>query len=188
LTPGTVDLRWIEEPKMLEIVDLPRSTFQGWASAGLVDRDGGGAYPLAVTLELVLLGALRETLSVEELKVRWPKLRRSGLVEDFVRRAHTLAAAAAAAAEDADAAPDRFDLVLEIKHGGVSIATDDVELATAVRNSGAPRPVIVLDLVPRLRNALDGFEAWSIVGRRPMTRKVGRPAARGNAQVRELRA
>jgi hypothetical protein len=185
LTPETIDLRWIEEPKMLEVVDLPRSTFQGWVSAGLVDRDPGAAYPLAVTLELVLLGALREMLSVEELKIRWAKLQRSRRVEDFVRRAQTLAAEDEK--EDAGAAPDRYDLVVEIKHGGVSIATDDAELAAAVRYPGAPRPVVVLDLVPRLRNALDGFDAWSIVGRRPTTRKVGRPAARGNAQVRELR-
>lgn len=161
---------------MLAINELPRSTFQGWTKAGLVERDPGGAYTLDTVLEMTLIAALRDHFSVDELTIRWPRLRNDGHVTDFVSRARNLGDG------------DRYDLAVEVNHGGISVATDDAELARAVRGPGAPRLMVVLEIAGRLRVVRDGFDAWAIAGRRPTKRKVGRPPSRRAAEVRELRA
>jgi hypothetical protein len=169
------ELGWVEEAKMLAITDVARSTFHGWARAGIVERDPGGAYSEPAVIELMLVGTLRDYMSVEELAIRWPRLKAEGKAAEFVRRARTL--------EERE----RYDLVVEIKHGDVAVAGDDEELAAAVRHPTAPRPVVVVDLADGVRLVRSGFEAWRIMGRRPKVRKAGRPPARRSATVTELR-
>ncbi|MCW3001514.1 MAG: hypothetical protein JWQ20_812 [Conexibacter sp.] len=174
VTIDPYELGWVDEAKMLAITDLARSTFHGWARAGIVERDPGGAYSEPAVIEMMLVGALRDYMSVDELAIRWPRLQAEGKVADFVRRARTV--------EEGE----RYDLIVEIKHGDVSVARDDTELAAAVRHPGAPRPVVVVDLADRLRLVRSGFMSWRITGRRPKARKAGRPPARRSAVVTEL--
>jgi hypothetical protein len=158
---------------MLDLCDLPRSTFQGWTRAGLFERDPGGAYGEGAVLELVLIACLRHYFSVDELSIRWPRLRQEGRVLAFVSRARELHEG------------NRYDVVIEPKHGGISLAGDDAELVKAVRHPGAPRPVVVVDLAPKMLLARDSFRASAPTGRRPSERKVGRPIRRG-ADVRNI--
>jgi len=169
------DLHWVDEARMLDVCELARSTFQGWAKAGLVERDPGGAYGEGAVLEMVLVAALRDHFSVDELSVRWPRLRGAGHVLDFVGRARKLVEG------------DRYDLVVEPKHGGISVVGDNAELVKAVRHPGAARAVVVLDLAPKVLLVRKSFRGWAISGKRPTVRKVGRPA-RHSAEIRDLRA
>jgi hypothetical protein len=174
LTVDPHELGWVEESKMLAITDVARSTFHGWARAGIVERDPAGAYSEPAVIEVMLVGALRDYMSVDELAIRWPRLEAEGKVADFLRRARAL--------EEGE----RYDLIVEIKHGNVAVASGDAELAAAVRHPGAPRPVVVVDLAERVLLARAGFLSWRIVGRRPAARRSGRPAARRGADVTEL--
>ena len=169
------DLQWLDEARMLELCELARSTFHGWARAGLVERDPGGTYGEGAVLELVLIAALRDHFSIDELLVRWPRLRHDGSVEEFVTRARKLRAGG------------RYDVIVEPKHGGITVAGDDVELVAAVRHPGAPRAVVVIDLAPKLLLALRSFRDWAVTGRRPSQRKVGRPA-RQSAAIHDLQS
>ena len=173
-TPAN-DSDWIDESKALEIAGVPRSTFQGWAKAGLVERDAGGAYTEDAVLEFTLLAALRDHLSVQQLGTLWPKLRALGTVADLVGKARALDEGR------------RLDLVVELAHGGISAARNDEELVAAVRHPGAPRALVVMDVAPRVALARDAFRTWATDARRPTARKPGRP--RGHlAPVTDLRA
>ena len=167
------DFQWVDEARMLELCGLPRSTFHGWVKSGLVERDPGGAYGEGAVLEIVFIGALRDYFSVDELSLRWPRLRADGRVERFVACARRL--------RDRG----RYDVVVEPQHGAISLAVSNAELIKAVRHPGAPRAVVVIDLAPRMLLARAGCRAWGVTGRRPNKRKVGRPA-RQPAEVRKL--
>jgi hypothetical protein len=157
---------WVEESRMLTLCALPRSTFQSWDRSGLVARDPGGAYTESAVIELGLLSALREHFSSEELARTWKALREEGAVDVFVSAALALGV------------DDRFDLILEPHHGGVALAMDDAELLAAVRHPMAPRSVLVLSLAEKLQLIRQGFSRFCTDARRPLERKVGRPARR----------
>ena len=78
---------WIDEPRLLSALQIPRSTLVGWDKAGLVARDAGGAYGLRELLELVHLKELRRTFSVEELAARWSRLTKQKYVSELIDHA-----------------------------------------------------------------------------------------------------
>ena len=160
---------------MLALVGLPRSTFLGWVKAGIIERDPGGAYTEPVVLELALIAALRDQLSIEELAIRWPRLRSQGKVADFVRRMRGVKARSG-----------RYDVVIDVKTGTIEVATDAKQLVRAVRRARGVRTVAVIDLAGELSEVQEGFSEWAVTARRPERRRVGRPRARRDAPVTEL--
>lgn len=161
-----IDLRWLDEAKVLEILNVARSTFQGWSKAGLVDPDPGGAYGEPEVLELTLLAALRNHFSVQELAKLWRRLRAKGHVTEFVARARGL--------ENLG----RYDVVIDPTYGGITVATDDAALVEAVRHPNVPRSIVVIDLAARILLVRGAFDQWAHLSMRPTRRKVGRPSRR----------
>jgi hypothetical protein len=168
------DLRWLNESTMLEILEIKRTTFLGWAEKGIFPRDRGGTYSLPQFHEICLATALRPTFSVEQLSVRWPRLRQNGDVDRFVAQAATLKQGG------------QYDLVVDPKRGIIRVACTVAELVTAVRRPNTHNQVVVIDMALRLTEATEAFEAWSTGGRRPAERRVGRPASR--AKLRSIEA
>lgn len=161
---------------MLALVGVPRSTFLGWARAGIVERDEGGAYTEPQVVEVALIAALREHLSIEELALRWPRLHEEGKAAAFV-----------SLAREVDAPDDQYVLVIAVRTGAIDVATDANELADAVLRKGGAHTVVVIDIADEVRQLREGFVHWSVTTSRPKERKVGRPAARRPATVTELR-
>ncbi len=139
-----------------------------------MEPDPGGAYSESAAAEVALLAELRAHHSLQDLSTLWLRMRAAGDVEELVARAQALAA------------NGRCDLVVELKHGGISVAGDDAELAATIRSAGPPRPLVVIDIAPRMQLVRESFDRWATVGRRPTERRVGRPPRRV-AEVRELR-
>jgi hypothetical protein len=75
---------------------------------------------------------LRKVLGVDDMAAAWRGMTSDGVADEVIRLATTVQ-------ED-----DRLDLVVEPASGRVLLATDDQELAQAVRHPTAPRAVIVI--------------------------------------------
>lgn len=194
-TAGTVDLpvmsetpaSWIEPSQMLAVAKLKRSTYQGYVSGGLLERADERGCKKADLLELTMVLPLRDYLGIDELTRRWRSLRARGEVARFVTCAEALKEGNENA-EDASAsrAEKTLDLVCELDHGRISVATSDDELVRAVRGRGLGRRLVVIDLAPQILEALEAYKELAVLGKAPV-RRPGRPA-RKSATVTQLRS
>lgn len=171
MTTAPDDLRWVNEARMLALTGLPRSTFQAWRRAKFVEPLP--AYGEGDVLEMAIAAELRRHLRPDEATRAWAALRESGDLDAFVNVARRL--------EEGD----RFDLVIEPNHLGVTLATDDASLVAAVRHPTAPRPVVVVALAEQLRHIRDSVRRTGITAARPKERRPGRPSR--HAVVHQLR-
>jgi len=135
--------------------------------------DPVGAYGHNAVIGLVLLVAARQHLSVAALIAGWRDFDRGPDSARIFVRARALAP------------DDRFDLVVELDHARIVVATSDTELIEAVRHPRGPRPVVVLDLAERVRHASMAFHRLANRSPRPAARHRGRPKRQARA-VRSL--
>ncbi|HEY6762729.1 MAG TPA: hypothetical protein VI318_24720 [Baekduia sp.] len=160
---------WIAEPKVLELAGVNRSTLQNWVRVGLLPSDSGPGWALEEVMELCLVAELRDRLPLDDLALRWSRMRNDGTVAAIV--------GTAVAVEG-----DRFDLVLRTVEGTVTAATTADELAAQVRFPGAPEPVVVLALAPAVNRVKRVYFAWEETDAPPPTeRRAGRPVSRRSA-------
>jgi hypothetical protein len=165
----------MREPRLVALVDVPRSTFRHWRKLEVVVEGPGGTFDEGDVIAVTLLAALRDHLGMEEAATVWAALQRQGKSGDLITRARKLEL-------DAD---ERFDLVVEKDTGIVQLATDDTSLVEAVRHPEHPRTVRVIPLADRLRHVRQGFYNLADQGPRPPERATGRPAK--SATVTALR-
>jgi hypothetical protein len=156
-------LHWVPEATALAICGVKRPTWTTWAKQNIVERPSDGAYGLDDVIRVALVAELRKVLGADEMAAAWRGLRRGGVADEVMRLVPTLH-------ED-----DRLDLVIEPESGRVVLATDDIELAHAVRHPTAPRPVIVLSPAAELCRVTEGFANRAMGGARPKARRRGRP-------------
>lgn len=184
---GTTTPSWIELSQMLAVAKLKRSTYQGYVSGGLLERIDERGCSEANLLELTMVLPLRDYLGIDELTRRWQMLRGKGEIARFVACAQALDPHRHGA-EDARRPPatQTLDLVCELDHGRIDVASTDGELAVVVRGRGLGRRLVVIDLVPQILEALDAYEQLAVPGEAP-ARRPGRPA-RKSGTVTQLRS
>lgn len=169
------DIGWLPEARALELCEITRSSFNSWRSAGIDIEPEGGAYRLAQIVPLLLLVAARSYLPPKEMVGAWRDLKGSGELEEIVSAARGIEAG------------DRFDLVVEPGHAALRVARSESALLDAVRHPGAPRPVVVLDLAERVRQAVGAFNRLANRTPPPAERSRGRPRSADRSNVRALR-
>jgi len=176
LQHGPDDIAWLPESRAIDLCELTRSSFNSWQNAGIDLAPENGAYGLRQIVPLVLLVAARSYLPPKEMVGAWLEMENSGEMEGLVNAARSLEQG------------DRFDLVVEPAHAKLHVAQTEVELLDAVRQPGAPKPVIVLDLADRIRTVVSTFNRIANRTAPPVERSPGRPrSAERGSNVRALR-
>jgi hypothetical protein len=159
------------EAAALALCGMKRPTWTGWGEHGIVARPSDGAYDLHDVIRVALVSELRKVLGVDDMAAAWRGMTSDGVADEVIRLATTVQ-------ED-----DRLDLVVEPASGRVQLATDDQELAQAVRHPTAPRAVIVISPAAELHRVVGGFANRALSADRPSVRRRGRP--RGTARSAE---
>src|SRR5271167_2561928 len=98
-------MKSVTEHRMTELCDLARSTWQSWVRERLFDVPTDGFFGLEMCLEVALAAAVRTQFSLAETRRVWGSARESGAAQLLVRRAR-----------EQDPV-ERFDLVIDMKHG-----------------------------------------------------------------------
>jgi hypothetical protein len=159
------------ESAALALCGLKRPTWTGWSDQGIVARPSDGAYELHDVIRVALVSELRKVLAVDEMAAAWRDMTADGVADEVVQLAATLQ-------ED-----DRFDLVVEPASGRVRLATNDEQLAQAVRHPTAPRAVIVISPAGELHRVVGGFANRALSSNRPGERRRGRPRGTSRSAV-----
>jgi hypothetical protein len=158
-----MDGTWLHEATALDLCGIKRPTWIAWSEQGFVARPDNGAYGLEDVVGVALVSQLRRALPVEDMTAAWRAIVKSGIADEVAKRAPTLRE------------EDRLDLVIEPASGRVALATDDIELAQAVRHPSAPRAVIVISPGSELCRVVDGFTNRALSTEPPTQRRRGRP-------------
>lgn len=157
------DIAWVQQSRILTLCDISRATLNSWIKSGLDIPEDTAAYGLADLVTLLVFAAARKHLTPKDMVAAWRDLVRSG--EDV--RIATLA-------RDLGS-DDRFDLIVDPEYVAFQVACSDEELVAAVRHPTAPRPVVVVDLAERMRDAVGAFHRAASKEDPPPARKRGRP-------------
>lgn len=159
---------------MLSLCHLPRSVLNSWSRAGLDLKTSEGAYGLREVIAVLLLGAARDHIQPKEMAPAWQEIVDSGADIEIVQKARRLSQG------------DRFDFVIDPENASFAIAQSDAELAAVVRFSSWPRPIVVVDVAERIRQAVRTFDKVGNATPRPKERSSGRP--RSAARIYRLSA
>lgn len=169
------DIAWVQQSRILSLCGISRATLNSWIKSGLDIPEETAAYGLADLVTLLVFAAARKHLAPKGMVAAW---------RDLVRRKEDSRIVDAARELGTE---DRFDLVIDPEFLALQVACSEEELIAAVRYPTAPRPVVVVDLAERMRDAVAAFHRAASEERRPSTRKRGRPrnADRGLRAVGE---
>jgi hypothetical protein len=166
------DISWVPQARILEWCDISRATLNSWIKSGLDIPEAAAAYKVSDLIKLLIFAGARKHLTPQQMVAAWRELAKTGE-----------AAAIVAAARDLEA-DTPFDLVIDIKFKALGVVHSDEELVSAVRHPNAPRPVVVIDLAERMRDAVGAFFRDPRKDAPPIKRQRGRPKrARGNLQL-----
>lgn len=166
-------MKSVTEHRMTELCDLARSTWQSWVRERLFDLPADGLFGLEICLEVALAAAVRTQFSLAETRRVWGSARESGAAQLLVRRAR-----------EQDPV-ERFDLVIDMKHGAIAVATDDASVGRAIRQDGLAQTVCVVPVAAKLQSVKEGFAAFG-EDRVPGANRAGRPR-KVSTNVVELR-
>jgi hypothetical protein len=166
------DISWVQQSRILSFCRISRAALNSWIKSGLDIPPNTAAYGFADLVTLLVFSGARKHMTPKDMVAAWRDLVREGedvKITTFAR----------------DLGPDdRFDLVIDPEYVAFRIARSDEELVEAVRHPTAPRPVVVVDLAERMRDAAGAFYRAASEERRPAARKRGRP----RSDSRRLRA
>jgi hypothetical protein len=139
MAKGTDERGKLSELKLCELVGVTQQYRQSLVRRGMLDAAPATGCTQTDAIELATFGCLGRHLSPSELAVAWselrPKLR--GVV-----------------------AKGRLDVVFDRELGSTEIVRDDQALRDAVISG---RPMLVVEIGPRLQEVLDGFRRWAAV-------------------------
>jgi hypothetical protein len=169
------DIAWLPESRMLALCELSRSAFTSWKKAGINLESEDGAYGLGEIIPILLLVAARSHMLPKEMAGAWREIEASDKLARIIHAARGLEPG------------ERFDLVVAPEHAVLNVALDERELVEAVRNPGAPVPVVVLDLADRVRMVVGTFNRIANRTGPPSERSPGRPRSADRSNVRALR-
>lgn len=155
-------MKSVTEHRMTELCDLARSTWQSWVRERLFEVPADGFFGLEMCLEVALAAAVRTQFSLAETRRVWSSVRESGAAQLLVRRAR-----------EQDPI-ERFDLVIDMKHGVIAVATDDASVGRAIRQDGLPQTVCVVPVATKLQSVKEGFATFG-EDRVPGASRAGRP-------------
>ncbi len=137
---STDSTKHLSEAKLCEIVGVSQQYRQSLCLRKLVDRAGKNGCTRTDALELAAIQRLSQYLSPNEVGVAWRQLR------DELR----------------EALPGgQLDVVFDRPLGTATIVRTDGQLRAAVISG---RPMLVIELGPRLREVLDAFSRWASAG------------------------
>ena len=164
MSGGPADsILWVAEGRAALLAQVARATLAGWFKDQLLERPAEGVFHERDVLEVLLVGALREELSLSEAKGLWRNLRRAGVVGEFLDLA-----------EEISSAEDRLDLIMDPAMGRIKFARDAGALLEAVRDEHRARTVYVAPLGARILLAREGFANFANTDPSPTVRR-GRP-------------
>jgi len=165
-------MKSVTEHRMTELCGLARSTWQSWVREQLFEVPGDGFFGLELCLEVAFAAAVRTQFSLAETRQVWGSARESGAAHMLVRRARE------------QNPVERFDLVIDMKHGAIAVATDDASVGRAIRQDGLPQTVTVVPVAAKLQSVKEGFATFG-EERVPGASRAGRPR-KVSANVVEL--
>jgi hypothetical protein len=168
MSPDDHTLAWVPEVRAAALVGVSRSTFRGWVKAGLVQRQGEGAFSRASLVEAVVVAELRGVLPLHKVRHAMDRMREGDELVRLVERA----------ALRGTGEPERVDVAVDVGTGDVTLCTDDASLVSAVRPRGVPVTLTVIPLASKLRRARRGFDFYAHPGPPPAHRRRGRPPRR----------
>ncbi len=157
------DIAWVQQARILSLCGISRATLNSWIKSGLDIPEDTAAYGLADLVTLLVFAAARKHLAPKGMVAAW---------RDLVRRKEDVRIIDAARELGAE---DRFDLIIDPEYLAFQVACSEQELITAVRHPTAPRPVVVVDLAERMRDAVGAFHRAASEEQPPPARKRGRP-------------
>lgn len=168
---GPDDMKWLPESRMLGLCHLPRSVLNSWKRANLDLTNEAGAYGLAETISVLLLGAARDHIQPHEMAEAWREIVATGAREEIIRKAREVEGC------------DRFDLIVDPENAVLTVATSDEELIEAVCHPTWPRATVVVDVLERVSAVVRAFHKRGSRMTPPTERKPGRPRNADRAKV-----
>ncbi len=166
------DVAWVTQAQVLDLCDISRATLNSWIKGGLDIPEAAAAYKVADLIKLLIFASARKHLAPQQIGAAWTELIRTGEATAIVNAARELGT------------DDTFDLVIDVKYFTLAVARSDKDLIAEVRHPTAPRPIVVVDLAERMRDATGAFFRSSRRDAPPAERTRGRPRrARGNLQL-----
>jgi hypothetical protein len=136
----------VSELKLCELVGVSQQYRQSLVQRGLLARAGRSGCTATDAVELATIERLGHHLRPGEVAVAWKDLRPQ--MRTIVPKG-------------------RLDVVFDSQLGSAAIVRDDATLRQAVVSG---RPVLVVELGPRLQEVLDAFRRWSDAPRPPAAR------------------
>jgi hypothetical protein len=157
MVKGTDERGKLSELKVCEIVGISQQQRQSRVRRGLLDPAPSDGCGQTDVVEMATLEHLGRHLSPSELAVAWNELRPQ--LSSILPKG-------------------RLDVVFDRELGSAQIVRDDQALRAAVISG---RPVLVIELGPRLLEVLDAFRRWTAVpATTPPKRKAQRRGSRAS--------
>jgi len=172
MSPPPDELSWVPQSRILGLCDISRATLNSWIKSGLDLGEDAAAYDLSDLMTLLIFASARKHMTPKHMVAAWTDLVRSGEATRITNAARHLGS------------EDRFEVVVDPEYGALAVALSEEELLAAVRHPNAPRPVVVVDLAEKVRDAVAAFHRFAEKGERPAVRKPGRPRSANRSGLR----
>ena len=173
MSPQPDELSWVPQARILSLCGISRATLNSWIKSGLDIRGDAAAYGLSDLITLLVFSSARRHMTPKLLVAAWTDLVRTGEAAALLNAARDLGP------------NESFELVIDPEFGQLGVALSDEELLEAIRHPNSPRPVVVVDMAEKVRDAVAAFHRFAERGQRPAARRPGRPrnASRGAFRV-----
>jgi hypothetical protein len=166
------ELLWVQQSRILGLCDISRAALNSWIKSGLDLGEDTAAYDLSDLVTLLIFAAARKHMTPKHMVGAWTDLVRSGEATRIINAARELGS------------DQGFDLVVDPEYGALRVALSEGELLEAVRHPTAPRPIVVVDMAEKVRDAVSAFHRFAERGERPPARKRGRPRSASRSGLR----